>query len=190
MSWMEWFLWVCLAFLSGSLPFSVWLARIAGKDPRQVGDGNPGATNALKAAGKGVGLAALMLDVSKAAAPVGLAYQVYNLRGFGMVVIALAPMIGHAYSPFLKFKGGKALAAALGVWIGLTWWDVPLVILINITLWFLLLRNSLRAILITLLAVALYLIFQRPDPLFFWIFSLQSALVLWKHRHEMLKHTQ
>jgi len=185
MSWMLVLLWVSLAFLSGSLPFSVWIARLAGADPRSVGDRNPGATNALKAAGKGAGLAALLLDVSKAAAPVGLAYQAFGLRGPAMAAIAIAPMLGHAYSPFLGFKGGKALATALGVWIGLTWWDVPLVILVNITVWFLLLRKSGQAVLLTLVAVAVYLIVRRPEALFFWILGLQAGLVLWKHRHDL-----
>jgi hypothetical protein len=103
-----------VAFLLGALPLSVWVTHLAGKDPRAVGDKNPGATNALKAGGKWVGLAALMLDISKAAAPVGLAYQILGLDGPWMVAIALAPSLGHAYSPFLRFQGGKALATVSG----------------------------------------------------------------------------
>lgn len=174
------------AFLLGALPFSVWVARLAGTDPRAVGDQNPGATNALKAGGKWVGLAALLLDVSKAAAPVGLAYQVFGLHGPVMAVIAFAPMLGHAYSPFLRFRGGKALATALGVWIGLTWWDVPLVALTGITVWYLLLKRSGLAVLLTLAGVGVYLFFVRPEPLFFWVLGLQTALLSWKHRQEFL----
>lgn len=174
------------AFVSGALPFSVWVARLAGTDPRAVGDRNPGATNALKAGGKWVGLAALLLDVSKAAAPVGLAYQVSGLHGPAMAAIAFAPMLGHAYSPFLRFRGGKALATALGVWIGLTWWDVPLVALTGITVWYLLFRRSALAVLLTLAGVGVYLLFFRPDALFFWVLGLQTVLLLWKHRQELL----
>lgn len=170
------------AFLLGALPFSVWMAQLAGKDPRAVGDHNPGATNALKAGGKWVGLAALMLDVSKAAAPVGLAYQVFGLRGPAMAAIALAPMLGHAYSPFLRFRGGKALATALGVWIGLTWWDVPLVALAGITFWYWLLKRSGWAVLLTLTGMGVYLFFFRPEPLFWGVWGLQVVLLLWKHR--------
>ncbi len=175
------------SFLCGALPFSIWISQLAGKDPRAVGDRNPGATNALKAGGKWVGLAVLMLDVSKAAAPVGLAYQIFEIRGPWMAAIALAPMLGHAYSPFLKFKGGKALASTLGVWIGLTIWDVPLVALTGITLWFVLLKNSGRAVMLTLAGMAVYLYFFRPEPLFFWILGLQTILLAWKHRVELLK---
>jgi glycerol-3-phosphate acyltransferase PlsY len=170
------------AFFLGALPFSVWVAQMAGKDPRSVGDQNPGATNALKAGGKWVGLAALMLDISKAAAPVGLAHQILGLDGPWMAAIALAPTLGHAYSPFLRFKGGKALATALGAWIGLTLWDVPLVILTSITLWFLLLKNSGYAVLLTLAGIAVYLALARPEPLLFWVLGLQAVLLIWKHR--------
>lgn len=150
-----------------------------------VGDQNPGATNALKAGGKWIGFLALMLDVSKAVVPIGLAYQIYGLRGPWMVAIALAPMLGHAYSPFLHFRGGKALATALGVWIGLTIWDVPLVALTSIVVWFLLLKNSGWAVTLTLIGMAIYLSLARPEALFFWILGLQTVLLLWKHRYEL-----
>lgn len=179
--------WLFFAFLSGALPLSVWVTKLAGRrDPRAVGDHNPGATNAFKTGGKWVGLAALLLDVSKAAAPVGLAYQIFGIRGLAMTAIALAPMLGHAYSPFLAFRGGKALAAALGVWIGLTWWDVPLVALAGITVWFLLLKNSGWAVLLTLAGMAAYLYIVRPEPLFFWVLGLQTVLLLWKHRADFV----
>lgn len=174
------------AFLLGSLPLSVWVTQLAGKDPRAVGDKNPGATNALKAGGKWVGLVALMLDVSKAATPVGMAYQILGLDGPWMAAIALAPTLGHAYSPFLRFKGGKALATVFGAWIGLTLWDVPLVALAGITLWFLLLKNSGRAVVLTLAGMAAYLAFFRPEPLFFWVLGLQAILLIWKHRFDLL----
>lgn len=176
-------LWLVFAFLSGALPLSVWVTKLAaGRDPRAFGDHNPGATNALKSGGKWIGLAALLLDISKAAAPVGLAYQIYGIRGPAMAALALAPMLGHAYSPFLGFKGGKALATALGVWIGLTIWDVPLVALIGISFWFLLLKNSGWAVLLTLTGMGIYLSIFRPEPLFFGVLGLQTVLLLWKHR--------
>jgi glycerol-3-phosphate acyltransferase PlsY len=181
-------LFLLFSFLCGALPFSIWISQLAGKDPRSVGDRNPGATNALKAGGKWVGLAALLLDVSKAAAPVGLAYQIFEIRGPWMVAIALAPMLGHAYSPFLGFKGGKALATTLGVWIGLTIWDVPLVALAGITVWFLLLKNSGWAVMLSLAGMAVYLYFFRPDALFFWVLGLQAVLLAWKHWADLQKN--
>jgi acyl phosphate:glycerol-3-phosphate acyltransferase len=179
--------WFLFAFTLGSLPLAVWVTQwVAGKDPRTVGDKNPGATNALKAGGKAAGLAALMLDVSKAAAPVGLAYQVYEMQGWEMVIIALAPTLGHAYSPFLKFQGGKALATILGVWIGLTLWDVPLVALTGITFWYFTLKHSAWSAMLTLLGMSIYIYFVHPLSIFFWIIGMQSMLSIWKHRYELL----
>jgi glycerol-3-phosphate acyltransferase PlsY len=161
---------------------------LAGADPRQVGDQNPGATNALKAGGKWVGLLALLLDISKAAAPIGMAYQIYQWRGAEMALIALAPLLGHAYSPFLRFRGGKALATALGVWIGLTLWQVPLVALAGITLWYLLFKNPGWAVLFTLAGMAIFLLLFRPDPfLLYGVLAPQSALLIFKHRHHFLQ---
>lgn len=179
--------WLGFAYISGSLPLSVWVTKLVGKDPRAVGDHNPGATNALKAGGKWVGLAALMLDISKAALPVGLAYQIFGIRGLAMTAISIAPLLGHAWSPFLRFQGGKALAAALGVWVGLTIWDVPLVALMSVTFWFLLLKNSGWTVLLTLLGMAGYLMLARPEALFFQALGLQSLLLLWKHRDDFRK---
>ena len=104
-----------------------------------------------------------------------------------MAAIALAPMLGHAFSPFLNFKGGKAVATAFGVWIGLTLWDVPLVALTSIVILFLLLRNSGWAVLSTLVVMGVFIFFARPDPLLFWVLGLQFVLLAWKHRAE-LKH--
>jgi acyl phosphate:glycerol-3-phosphate acyltransferase len=179
------FLWILFAFFCGSLPFSVWLTKLVGKDPRTVGDHNPGATNALKVGGLKIGIAAFGLDIAKAALPVGLAYQIFDIRGPLMVAIAFAPLLGHAYSPFLRFRGGKAVAAALGVWIGLTIWTMPLVILVTIIPLFLLLRNSGWAVALTILVMGLFLWLADPNPLFFWTLGLQAILLLWKHRADL-----
>lgn len=186
---MQTFLFILFAFFLGSLPLAVWVTQwMTGKDPRAVGDHNPGATNALKAGGKAAGLAALMLDVSKAALPVGLAYQIFHLQGWEMTVIALVPTLGHAYSPFLNFKGGKALATILGVWIGLTIWDVPLVALAGITFWYFTIKHSAWSAVLTVLGMIVYIYFAHPLPLFFWVIGLQFALVIWKHRRELFAH--
>ncbi|MCS6908730.1 MAG: glycerol-3-phosphate acyltransferase [Anaerolineales bacterium] len=178
-------LWTGLSFLSGALPFAVWLGRLKGVDVRAVGDRNPGAINAFRAGGKWIGLAVMLLDVSKAAAPIGLAYYEFGWRGLRIIPIAIAPMLGHAFSPFLGFRGGKAIATAMGVWIGLTLWKVPLVGVISITIFYLLLRNSGWAILLTLITVGVYLAVFLPQPTFLAVLALQSALLLWKHRQEL-----
>lgn len=179
-------LWTCFAFLCGSLPFSVWLSRLlVKKDARQVGDHNPGATNALKVGGWRVGLPAYALDISKGAFPVGMAYIVWGWRGWEIVPLALAPLLGSAFSPFLGFRGGKSLSVSLGVWIGLTLWEAPLVILATLSAAFLLQTVSGWAVVAALLATAAYLALAGQDA-WLWVFlGLQAVLLLWKQRFDL-----
>jgi len=179
------FLWTVFSFLCGSLPFSVWIGRMAGKDVRAVGDGNPGATNALKAGGWKVGMAAFLLDVSKAAAPVGLAYQMWNWRGWEIVPVTLAPLFGSAFSPFLKFRGGRSLSVSLGIWIGLTLWEAPLVILTSLTIAFLVQTLPGLAVLVSFLSTVVYLILRGSSLQFGVIVSLQGLSLLYTHRTDL-----
>ena len=118
--------WFLLAFLCGSLPFSVWIGRLAlGADIRQFGDANPGATNVLRAGGKGAAAVALLLDFLKGAIPVGLAHFQGGVNGWPLAAVAVAPVLGHAFSPFLGLRGGKAVAVTGGGWGGLTGWGGP-----------------------------------------------------------------
>ena len=97
-----------LAFFLGSLPFSIWIGRVTTeKDIRKYGDHNPGATNVLRAGSRGGFLLAMILDICKGAVPVGLAYQQWGIQDWRIVPITLAPVAGHAFSPFLGGKGGK-----------------------------------------------------------------------------------
>ncbi len=110
-------IWTLLGFLLGSLPFSVWLGKLVlHTDIRRYGDGNPGATNVFRAGNFGAGMLAVFLDMLKGAAPVALARYVFDVTGWGLVAVTVAPILGHAFSPFLRFRGGKALAAAFGAW--------------------------------------------------------------------------
>jgi glycerol-3-phosphate acyltransferase PlsY len=103
------------AYLIGGLPFSVWLVRwrVEGADLRQLGSGNPGATNALRVGGRAVGLWVLALDVVKGFAAVELG------RALGVApqllgAVALAAVVGHVAPIWLGFRGGKGVATAAG----------------------------------------------------------------------------
>jgi glycerol-3-phosphate acyltransferase PlsY len=180
------FLWCLFAFFLGSLPLSLWTTRLmTGKDSRAVGDHNPGSVNALKTGGWRVGLPAFLLDVSKAAFPVGMAAYVFQWNGVALIFIALAPLFGSAFSPFLGFAGGKSLAVSLGIWIGLTLWQIPLVILPVLTLTFVVVNNSGFAVLVTLIVLGLYLFFVDPASSFILIYLVMAIILISKHRHEL-----
>ncbi|HEY1727163.1 MAG TPA: glycerol-3-phosphate 1-O-acyltransferase PlsY [Candidatus Baltobacteraceae bacterium] len=108
------------AFLLGSLPFGLIVARVFFKtDIRAQGSGNIGAANAARTLGKGAGAFVLLLDALKGFVPTILAQYV---GGLPLALFAgFAAIIGHCYSPWMRFRGGKGVAAELGVLFGLSW---------------------------------------------------------------------
>ena len=106
--------WCLGAFLSGSIPFGLLLVRLAGKgDVRSQGSGNIGATNVMRAGGKTLGIATLLLDAAKGLLPVLLA-RIAGLAPDALAFVALAAVAGHVFTPWLRFKGGKGVATAMG----------------------------------------------------------------------------
>jgi glycerol-3-phosphate acyltransferase PlsY len=109
----------CLAFVFGSFPTGVVLTRaVTGVDIRRQGSGNIGAANAARAAGFKVGLAVALLDMLKGALPV-LAGRWIGLDDAGLAAVGLAAVLGHDFSIFLRFRGGKGVATTLGVMFAL-----------------------------------------------------------------------
>lgn len=175
--------WILFAFFLGSLPFSVWIGRWAlQRDITAVGDQNPGATNVLRSGGRLWFVLALVLDISKAAVPVGIAAQIWGWSGWELWAVALAPPLGHAFSPFLRFKGGKAVAAAFGSWIGLTLFDIPALLILILAFWFTLQTSSSWAVILTLLSLLGYLVVFRPDTLLIAVAAAQLVLMIITHR--------
>jgi glycerol-3-phosphate acyltransferase PlsY len=108
------------SFGLAAVPFSLLIGRwFLGKDIRQYGDGNPGATNVFRAGGQKTGYLALALDVGKGVPFVLLAHYLFNLPGPALVVVAMSAVLGHAFSPLLRWRGGKAVAVTFGVLVAL-----------------------------------------------------------------------
>lgn len=184
------------AFIAGALPFSVWIGRMAlGQDIRRYGDANPGATNVLRAGGKGAAAAALLLDFLKGALPVGIAHFQLGFSGWALVIVALLPVLGHAFSPFLGGKGGKAVATTGGIWCGLTIWEGPTIGGLLLGLATYLFGANGWAVLTAVGAMVLYLaltptdwngLAARPETAIIWIVGLLNLLLLaWKHRSDL-----
>ncbi len=111
---------VIMAFLSGSLMFSYWLGIIVNKDIRDVGDGNPGAFNLWLAAGYKLGILGVFLDFMKGYLPLALLLERSLISEMELVPIGLASILGHAFSPFMRLKGGIGIAVSFGVWSAAT----------------------------------------------------------------------
>lgn len=166
------------AFLIGSVPFSpilVWV--FFKKDTRNFGEGNPGAANAFRAAGPYIGWSVLWLDFLKGALPVYFLTQSAN--AWQLPMIAIAPVLGHAFSPFLRFSGGKAITTSFGIWTGLTLWQGPVALGLGAIISILLFKKAsdfLKAATVFLALAALLLIIKASAGL--WsVFAANTAII-------------
>ncbi len=179
-------LWLLFAFFCGALPFSVWLGKIAlRKDIRAYGDANPGAANVFRAGGKGWGWVAILLDILKGAVPVGLANYGAHLTAWPLALIAIAPIAGHAFSPFLHFKGGKAIAVSLGIWCGLTLYQVPLVLGLILGSYIVLLTNDGWSTVLGFASLIVYLLISAVSTWMLGVWLGNLIIVVYKHRADL-----
>lgn len=180
----EWLL-VVVGFSLGSLMFSLWIGDLALKrDIREVGDGNPGAFNLL-AVNKAWGIAGVLLDIVKGSITPFIARWLLGITGVPLVFIALAPVLGHAFSPWLRFRGGKAIAVSYGVWMGITLWEAPIFMALTLLLWFKVVKQSGWAVMLTIGVIMAYYLLTYPDPVYLLILMGQWALLAYKYRDDL-----
>ena len=109
------------AYLLGSIPFGLLLAKLFGAgDVRKAGSGNIGATNVARVVGPLAGILTLLFDAAKGAAAVWLAARITGDSATWMMIAAFAVLLGHCFPAWLKFKGGKGVATAFGVFLALS----------------------------------------------------------------------
>lgn len=131
---MKFVLGVICSYLLGSIPTAFIYGKMSkGIDIRQHGSGNVGATNVFRVLGKGPGILVLILDILKGAAAVTVIPRLLGIEGtIPKVILALVVVSGHNWTIFLRFKGGKGIAATLGALIGLA---VEITLLRPVLLW-------------------------------------------------------
>ncbi len=174
-------------FFSGSVLFAELLVRWRKKDIRQFGDGNPGAVNAFKAAGAVVGIVALVLDFLKGAVPVALGYWLWGVSGWLLVPLLLAPLLGHVFSPWSGFRGGKGIAVTFGIWTGLTLWEAPTLMGVGLLLgkFVFKFKNDAFSVLLALNLLLGYAALRYPGEAVLLSAILVTVIVLWRHRREL-----
>lgn len=184
---------VLLGYLAGSIPFGVLVTRWArGVDVRAQGSGNIGATNVARVAGKKLGLLVLALDALKGTFPVLLALQLMPESPRVHVAVGLAAFLGHCYPVWLKFRGGKGVATALGVLIVL----VPLAALAGAAVYALILgltRVSSLGSLAAGVAAVVTAAFTARAPEYAVLSGVLFAFMIWTHRsniRRLLGHTE
>lgn len=156
---------VIFAYLLGSVPTGFLLGTLSGVDVRRAGSGNVGATNVARVVGNWQGLMTLIADVVKGFIPVFLSPQL----GFTVAVtsiVAFAAFIGHLYPLFLRFHGGKGVATALGVFLGVA----PTAAFVLASIFLLVALTSRRVSLASMVAAFL-------APVALWLFSYSPFLI-------------
>ena len=180
---------ILLGYLLGSLSFAVIISRIMGlSDPRTYGSKNPGATNVLRSGNRAAAALTLLLDAAKGWLAVMLADWLgrpYGLQEGSMALTGLAAFVGHVYPIFFRFAGGKGVATALGVLLGIS----PLLGLATAATWLLvawLFRySSLAALIAALMAPAYYVLGEGMawylNARVMLALSAMSVLLLYRH---------
>ena len=154
---------VALAFLLGSVPFGLDIARaFKGIDPRRAGSGNIGSTNVARLCGLPWGLLTLFCDIMKGLLPVLLAVHVLA-EPLMQSVVALAAVTGHIKSPFLGFKGGKGVATTIGALMPLAFWPLLCAVLCCVAVIAVTRYVSLGSMVMAASLVVFYALFGRLD---------------------------
>jgi len=173
------------AYLIGSIPFGVVIGRtFFGVDPRSVGSGNIGAANSLRALGRAGAALVLVLDIVKGIVPTALASHAFSATPLVVAGAGLATIIGHSWSIFLRFGGGKGVATGLGVLVVLSW---PAALAFAVV-WIVTMLVTRYASLSSLLACAVApvaLAIQRAPRAYVAYGVIALILVAWRHEQNI-----
>lgn len=170
-----------LAYLLGSVSTGVVVARLFGlQDPRATGSKNPGATNLLRYGGKLAAVLTLTGDILKGVVAI-LVARAFTDDAAILALAGLAVFVGHLWPVFFGFHGGKGVATALGVWLALNPW-VGLLLIVTWLVVAVLSRYSSLSALAAAVAAPLYVYLLMPQPAYFAMMVVMSALLIFRHR--------
>jgi glycerol-3-phosphate acyltransferase PlsY len=172
------------AYLLGSISFAVVMSRAFGlSDPRTYGSKNPGATNVLRSGSKKAAIATLIGDAAKGWLAVWLAVHfgpAYGLDDGGIALVAIAVFLGHLWPVFFKFVGGKGVATALGVLLGINVWLGLATLATWLIVAYAFRYSSLAALIASIFAPFYYGLLFGADEILFAVAAM-SVLLLWRH---------
>ena len=172
------------AYLIGSISFAVVMSRAFGlSDPRTYGSKNPGATNVLRSGSKKAAIATLVGDAAKGWLAVWLAVKFgpqYGLDDGGIALVAIAVFLGNLWPVFFKFVGGKGVATALGVLLGINIWLGLATLATWLIVAYAFRYSSLAALIASIFAPFYYGLLFGADEILFAVAAM-SALLLWRH---------
>jgi acyl phosphate:glycerol-3-phosphate acyltransferase len=174
-----------LSYLSGSIPFGLILTKLfTSKDVRESGSGNIGATNVARVAGKKIGALVLILDALKAAIPVLISQHFFPMEMWLHCAVGLVAFLGHVFPIWLKFKGGKGVASALGVLLVLN----PLGALLGFAVWIIVMAlfriSSIGSLLGGTVSIVSGFLLSIPQE-YAWLGIVLLMLMVFTHRENL-----
>ncbi len=179
-----------LGYLIGSLPFAVIVSRALGlDDPRTYGSGNPGATNVLRSGSKKAAILTLLGDAFKGTAAVLIAQALadsFNLPPRDIAIAGLFAFLGHVFSVFLRFRGGKGVATAAGVLFGMDA-GVGALTLGTWLLTALITRYSSASAITAAIAAPIFTAWLIADSNWTGATCAMSAILLWRHKDNIAR---
>lgn len=174
------------AYLVGSIPFAVLVSRAMGlPDPRSFGSGNPGATNVLRSGSKAAAILTLAGDALKGWLPVWVAVRL-SMDETVVAVVALAAFLGHVFSVWLRFKGGKGVATAAGAILALDWRVGAAALMTWVAVVVATRYSSLGSLVAAIVAPAAVYGWRGAGPLFAATCAMCAVLV-WRHEGNIRK---
>lgn len=174
-------------YLFGAIPFAYLIGKfVVKRDIRQVGDGNPGGTNVWIAGGWRIGLLTTFIEIFKGFLPVYLARRA-GLSDWSLVPVLLSPILGHATQPFLNFRGGKALGATGGAWIGVLGFWVFLIFGIGAATLLAMQKENAYASIAGMFVLLGYAVFYNRTDWVIALAALNTLIILWTHRKHLGK---
>ena len=186
------------AYLLGSLSFAVIVSRVMGlSDPRTYGSKNPGATNVLRSGSKAAAAVTLLFDALKGWLPVVLVRWFgapYGLEEGTMALVGLAAFLGHLWPVFFRFEGGKGVATALGVLIGISGWLGLAALLTWVIIAFFFRYSSLASLVAAVFAPFFYVlgggVAWYTDARVGMAIAVMSGLLAWRHKENIQRLLQ
>jgi glycerol-3-phosphate acyltransferase PlsY len=184
-----------VAYLLGSIPFGFIAGLIAGVDVRQHGSGNIGATNTLRVLGKKYGYAVFVADTLKGFLAVRIALWLAQFDPstsyFIGILAALFVVLGHSFPVWLRFRGGKGVAAAAGACLGLLPVATFIAVIVWLAIFFLFRFVSLASIVAAIaLPISAWLLGNVADPILLGFSGLIAALIIFRHRSNIVRLLQ
>ena len=177
----ELFLIILISYLFGSIPFGLLLTKIfLKKDIREIGSGNIGATNVLRAGNKILGYSTLVLDILKAVLPV--LYIKFFMNDY-LYISALSIFIGHVFPIWLKFKGGKGVASYLGILCCLDIFTALIFGVVWISIFILFKFSSLSSLLASLTIPIFHFFYNSNSDYYFYF--MMFILIFFTHRENI-----